>query len=107
MAGSDRSQGAPVHQAATEDGSQPREEQQPACEAASPPLPRQSACTTTHRRDDQRSKVCSVCLPDDEHALVATAARAVGVTVAGFFARATHKAVSGLRIALQMYCHHT
>lgn len=58
-------------------------------------------------QDDQRSKVCSVCLPDDEHALVATAARAVGVTVAGFFARATHKAVSGLRIALQMYCHHT
>ncbi|RPF44740.1 hypothetical protein EDD96_1278 [Streptomyces sp. Ag109_G2-6] len=51
--------------------------------------------------------MCSVCLPDDEHALVATAARAVGVTVAGFFARATHKAVSGLRIALQMYCHHT
>ncbi|RPK36349.1 hypothetical protein EES37_27125 [Streptomyces sp. ADI91-18] len=49
--------------------------------------------------------MCSVCLPDDEHALVATATRAVGV--ASFFARATHKAVSGLRIALQMYCHHT
>lgn len=39
--------------------------------------PKKSAYTTTHHRDDQRSKACSVCLHDDEHALVATAARAV------------------------------
>ncbi|MGW6979148.1 plasmid mobilization protein [Streptomyces sp. NPDC054932] len=32
--------------------------------------------------------MCSVRLNDDEHALVATAAKAVGVTVAGFFAKA-------------------
>ncbi|MFF4261987.1 hypothetical protein [Streptomyces virginiae] len=43
---------------------------------------------------------------DDEHALVATATRTVGVTVAGF-ARAALRAVPGLRLALQMYCHHT
>ncbi|MFB6577112.1 plasmid mobilization relaxosome protein MobC [Streptomyces sp. NPDC056402] len=36
--------------------------------------------------------MCSVRMNDAEHALVATAARAVGVTVAGFFARAALRA---------------
>ncbi|WP_425424524.1 plasmid mobilization protein [Streptomyces katrae] len=35
--------------------------------------------------------MCSVRMDDDEHALVATAAKAVGVTVAGFFAKAALK----------------
>ncbi|WP_260618520.1 MobC family plasmid mobilization relaxosome protein [Streptomyces sp. WAC07149] len=36
--------------------------------------------------------MCSVRLNEDEYALVATAARTVGVTVAGFFARAALRA---------------
>ncbi|MFD0377285.1 plasmid mobilization protein [Streptomyces sp. NPDC127112] len=84
-----RRRGTPDEEAATAGRAQPGEEQQPSFEAtytsATPPEPR------TRRRAhklSQRSKVCSVRMNDDEHTLVATAAKAVGVTVAGFFAKA-------------------
>ncbi|MFK0049880.1 plasmid mobilization protein [Streptomyces sp. NPDC090741] len=84
-----RRRGTPDEEAATAERTQPGKEQQSAYEAtyasATPPAPRTRRRTHKHPR---RSKVCSVRVNDDEHALVATAAKAVGCTVAGFFARA-------------------
>lgn len=84
-----RRRGTPDEEAATAGRTQPGNEQQPASEAtytsAAPPAPH---TRRRHRKHPQRSKVCSVRVNDDEHALVVTAAKAVGCTVAGFFARA-------------------
>lgn len=84
-----RRRGTPDEEAVTAGRTQPGEEQQPPCEAtytpAPPPEPRTRRRTNKNSR---RSKVCSVRLNDDEYALVAIAAKAVGVTVAGFFAKA-------------------
>lgn len=88
-----RRRGTPDEEAATAGRTQPGEEQQSPCEAtyafATPPEPRIRRRTHKH---GQRSKVCSVRVNDDEHALVASAAKAVGVTVAGFFAKAALRA---------------
>lgn len=84
-----RRRGTPDEEAATAGRSQSGEEQQssfePTYTSAPPPEPRTRR--RTHKLS-QRSKVCSVRMNDAEYALVATAAKAVGVTVAGFFAKA-------------------
>ncbi|MFJ9789372.1 plasmid mobilization protein [Streptomyces globosus] len=84
-----RRRGTPDEEAATEGGSQPGGEQQPTHEAASAsatPTVARTRRRTYKRR--QRPNVCSVRMSDDELALVATAAKTAGVTLAGFFARA-------------------
>ncbi|WP_436319091.1 plasmid mobilization protein [Streptomyces virginiae] len=81
-----RRRGTPDEEAATEGGSQPAGDQQPTHEAASAPAAARTRRRTYKRR--QRPNVCSVRMSDDELALVATAAKTAGVTLAGFFARA-------------------
>ncbi|MFF5781611.1 plasmid mobilization relaxosome protein MobC [Streptomyces virginiae] len=84
-----RRRGTPDEEAATEGGSQPGGDQQPTHEAASASAAPSAARTRrrTYKRR-QRPNVCSVRMSDDELALVATAAKTAGVTLAGFFARA-------------------
>ncbi|MGW7304402.1 plasmid mobilization protein [Streptomyces sp. NPDC054835] len=80
-----RRRGTPDEEAATEGGSQPGEDQQPTSEASAPAAARTRRRTYKRR---QRPNVCSVRMSDEELALVATAAKTAGVTLAGFFARA-------------------
>ncbi|MFD9796796.1 plasmid mobilization relaxosome protein MobC [Streptomyces sp. NPDC059070] len=85
VAGADRSQGAPVHQAATEGGSQPEEKPAPrrtrrATKNASRKRPPKTAA-------DKRSYVCSVRLNDTEKSLLATAAAAARTSLPAFLAR--------------------
>ncbi|MFB7255092.1 plasmid mobilization protein [Streptomyces nojiriensis] len=80
-----RRRGTPDEEAATEGGSQQGGNQQPALDSASASAARTRRRTYKRR---QRPNVCSVRMSDDELALVATAAKTAGVTLAGFFARA-------------------
>ncbi|WP_314245735.1 MULTISPECIES: plasmid mobilization protein [unclassified Streptomyces] len=85
VAGANRSQGAPVHEAATEGGSQP--EEKPA------PRPKRRATKNASRKRspkpaaDKRSYVCSVRLNDDEKHRLATAAAAARTSLPAFLAR--------------------
>ncbi|MFI6005026.1 plasmid mobilization protein [Streptomyces sp. NPDC051366] len=85
VAGADRSQGAPVHEAATEGGSQP--EEKPA-----PRRKRRATKNTSRKRSpktaaDKRSHVCSVRLNDDEKHHLTTAAAAARTSLPAFLAR--------------------
>ncbi|MGE7384192.1 plasmid mobilization protein [Streptomyces sp. NPDC004126] len=85
VAGADRSQGAPVHEAATEGGSQP--EEKPA-----PRRKRRTAKSASRKRSpktdvDKRSYVCSVRLNDDEKHRLTTAAAAARTSLPAFLAR--------------------
>ncbi|WP_328967535.1 MobC family plasmid mobilization relaxosome protein [Streptomyces sp. NBC_00239] len=85
VAGADRSQGAPVHEAATEGGSQP--EEKPA-----PRRKRRATKNASRKRSpktaaNKRSHVCSVRLNDDEKNRLATAAAASRTSLPAFLAR--------------------
>lgn len=85
VAGADRSQGAPVSEAATEGGSQPEEK----------PVPRRKRRATknaSRKRSpkfaaDKRSYVCSVRLNDEEKHHLAAAAAAARTSLPAFLAR--------------------
>ncbi|MGW3058462.1 plasmid mobilization protein [Streptomyces goshikiensis] len=85
VAGADRSQGAPVHQAATEGGSQPEEK-------TASRRNRRATKNASRKRSpktaaDKRSYVCSVRLNDTEKHLLATAAAAARTSLPAFLAR--------------------
>ncbi|QES58033.1 plasmid mobilization relaxosome protein MobC [Streptomyces venezuelae] len=85
VAGADRSQGAPVHEAATEGGSQPEE-------TPAPRRKRRATKNASRKRSpktaaDKRSYVCSVRLNDDEKHHLATAAAAARTSLPAFLAR--------------------
>ncbi|MFD5510052.1 plasmid mobilization relaxosome protein MobC [Streptomyces sp. NPDC127051] len=85
VAEADRSQGAPVHEAATEGGSQPEE-------TPAPRSKRHATKNASRKRSpktaaDKRSYVCSVRLNDDEKHHLATAAAAARTSLPAFLAR--------------------
>ncbi|MFC0844685.1 plasmid mobilization relaxosome protein MobC [Streptomyces noboritoensis] len=85
VAGADRSQGAPVHQAATEGGSQP--EEKPASRRTRRATKNASRKRSPKTAADKRSYVCSVRLNETEKSLLATAAAAARTSLPAFLAR--------------------
>lgn len=85
VAGADRSQGAPVHKAATEGGSQP--EEKPAPRRKRPATKNASRKRSPKTAANKRSHVCSVRLNDDEKNRLATAAAASRTSLPAFLAR--------------------
>ncbi|MFF9980428.1 plasmid mobilization protein [Streptomyces erythrochromogenes] len=85
VAGADRSQGAPVHEAATEGGSQP--EEKPAARRKRRATKNASRKRSPKPAADKRSYVCSVRLNDDEKYHLAAAAAAARTSLPAFLAR--------------------